>query len=420
VIACAALLILPAIALFVVPRPRPMPRAPRPVATVAETVEAPEEPPAPRPSPRVVRPVATASVEPSAITGVVLDPDGHPMKGAFVGCDDRDTQFNTTSDDDGRFSLAAEANGCLAVATLAGFVASDRTPLAAGRSNTLRLNRGGSIEGEVVDERGAPVTSYLLGIESYLGPNLDSAPAGAVRTINDAAGAFTWENLVPGRYVLSASAEARPPVRSRAVDVEINRATRRVRIVLPRGARLTGRVLDAETKRPIAGAHVALDRIAVTGADASHPVTADDEGRYSLEGAPAGLFSLRIWREGYRTRVLPGLDARGAPTLAQDIELNPLTDGGPAGEDFAGIGAFLQPSPNGVTFSRLVPGGPAEQAGVHFGDLIKRIDGADASTMTVSEVMQLLRGAPGTRVSVQLERGGQRVDLTIERRALRL
>ena len=69
--------------------------------------------------------------------------------------------------------------------------------------------------------------------------------------------------------------------------------------------------------------------------------------------------------------------------LQQDVELNAVVDGGPTGEDFAGIGAFLAPSAKGVTFSRLVPDGPAEKAGIQVGDLIHRIDGRDAVVVGV-------------------------------------
>jgi len=422
-IACAALLLLPAIALLIVPRPTPPVLAPRPAATPAN--EAPVAPPPPEPAPRPVRPASTPTspAVASPVSGVVLDPDGHCVAGAILTCNDHDPAISTTTDEEGRFSLAPEAVGCLAVATHPSFIASERTALVPGGRNSLRLNRGGGLEGEVVDERGAPIATYLLGIESYQSASANAAPspAGQVRSIQDPAGAFTWENLAPGRYVLTAGAEARPPTRSRAVDDEANRTTHHVRIVLPRGASVSGRVLDADTKKPIAGAHLALDRVTTTRADAIRPVDSDDQGRYTLDGAPGGgPFSLRIWREGYRTRVLTGLTTRGAPALAQDIELNPITDGGPGGEDFAGIGAYLQAAPSGVSFSGLFPGGPAEQAGVRAGDLIKRIDGADASSLTVADCMQSLRGMPGTRVSVQVERGGQRLEISIERRALRL
>jgi hypothetical protein len=359
-------------------------------------------------------------VEVGPITGVVLDPDGRPAPKAFVGCDDRDQTLATATDDEGRFTLAAEAAGCLAVAHHPDFVGSERSPLIAGRSNTLRLNRGGGIEGDVVDERGVPVASYLLAFESYQGPSPDSAPTGQLKQIEDPRGSFAWENLVPGRYVLTASGGGRPPARSRPVDVDVGRTTAHVRITLARGATLMGHVLDVATGKPVAGALLALDAFTATRANSVHPVRSDDQGVYALEGAPGGPFSVRVSREGYRTRTVTGLTTRGAPTLQQDVELNPILDGGPTGEDFAGIGAFLAPSQGGVTFARLVPDGPAEQAGIRPGDLIRRIDGADTASLALFECMQSLRGPDGSRVSVQVERAGQRIDVTIQRRALTL
>jgi hypothetical protein len=257
-------------------------------------------------------------------------------------------------------------------------------------------------------------------IESYQGPSAESAPTGQTKSIQDARGAYAWEKLVPGRYVLTASAGGRPPAQSRPIDVDVGRVTAHVRITLGRGATLTGRVLDAVTHRPIAGALIAFDRSTNTRADTTVSAHSDERGAYTLEGAPAGPFSIRVVREGYRPRTVTGLTARGAPSLQQDVELNPLVDGGPTGEDFAGIGAFLTASSAGVTFSGFMPGGPAEQAGLRPGDLIRRIDGVDASSYTTAECMQNLRGPDGSRVTVQVERGGQRVDVPIQRRALTL
>jgi hypothetical protein len=354
------------------------------------------------------------------VSGTVLDADGHPAKKATVACNDRDPPLSVTTDDEGRFQLAAEAAGCIAIARHPEFVASDQVALAVGRSNTLRLSRGGGIEGDVIDERGAPLGSYLLAVETYHGSATEGVPTGQLKSIQDPRGAFAWERLPPGRYVLTASADGRPPMRSRPVDVEVGRSTAHVRITLARGATMSGRIVDATTHRPIAGAVVALDAFTGTRADAVRPARSDDQGSYALEGAPAGPFSVRVTRDGYRGRVVTGLTTRGASTLKQDIELNPLMDGGPSGDDFAGIGAFLAPSPDGVTFVRLVSEGPAEKAGVHAGDFVRRIDGADASTLSVNECMQSLRGPDGSRVSVQVERGGQRLDIIIQRRALTL
>jgi len=359
----------------------------------------------------------------------VIDP-WQVYESRAAGADAILVSLAAVTDDEGRFRMGAEAAGCMAVARHPDFVGSERVALVAGRTNTLRLQRGGAIEGSVVDERGAPVASFILAVESYRPPDDASraaqappgpaAPVGQTRAIQDPRGAFTWENLVPGGYVLTASAEGRPPVRSRLVDVEAGRSTAHVRITLARGATLAGRVLDAATHKPVAGATVTLDAFTAAPAQAIHPATSDERGAYSLEGVPPGPFSVRVTRDGYRARIVTGLTTHGAPALQQDVELHPVREGTPAGEDFAGIGAFLVPSPKGVTFARLVPDGPAQQAGLRAGDLIRRIDGADASSLAIFECMQSLRGPDGSRVTVQVEREGQRVDVTVQRRSLAL
>jgi hypothetical protein len=292
--------------------------------------------------------------------------------------------------------------------------------LSAGRPNTLRLRRGGAIEGEVVDERGGPVASYLLAVESYQGSATAGVPTGQVKTIQDPRGAFAWDGLPPGGYVLTASAEGRPPARSSLVDVDAGRTTAHVRITLARGAKLTGRVLDAVTRRPVAAAVVALDALTTTQAQGVRPVQSDDQGAYLLDGAPPGPFSIRVSHKLFRARVVTGLYTRGTSTLQQDVELFPIVDGGPTGDDFAGIGAFLGPSPGGVTFTGLRADGPAAQAGIQTGDLLRRIDGADVSSLSVADCMQSLRGPEGTRVTVEIERESRRLSVTIQRRAFTL
>lgn len=407
------MLVLPSIAWLFAPRLTPATRlAPRhdDVATTE---------PAPRPQ-RVppVRPAATGSASPEAdgpVLGVVLDPDGKPAARAFVGCDDRDQSLATSTDEEGHFRLAAEASGCFVVAHPGSGVPSDRVQVFVGRDNVVRLNRGGSIEGMVVDERDAPITGFLLAVESYQGTAKETAPIGLVKSYEDPHGAFIWESLAPGTYVLTASAEGRPPARSRSVDVEAGRRSSHVRIVLSRGGVLTGRILDGDTRKPLAGASIAFDALTMTGANSIRSARSDESGAYTLEGAPAGLFSIRVTRAGYSSRVVPGLTTRGGAALQQDVELHTLGDGG-AREEFAGIGAVLAPSPSGVLIGSLVLAGPAERAGLHAGDRIKRIDGVDAAAFPVSDCVQRLRGPEGSIVSMQIDRGGQTVDLSIVRR----
>ena len=412
------MLLLPAIVWLLAPRRSVARPALKPADSPAVTMTAAPPRAAPRPAPPSPPASASAALDDDApVTGVVLDPDGKPAPHAFVGCDDRPGVHATSTDDEGRFRLGPEASGCSAVANHPEHVLSDRAPVVAGRDNVLRLNRGGAIEGEVVDDRGAPIASYMLAIESYRGRGGESSPLGLVKAIQDPRGAFAWDNLVPGAYVLTANADGRPPTRSRSIDVEAGRRTHHVRIVLARGATLTGRVTDADSRRPIAGASVSFDALSATGVGGNSFARTDESGAYTLAGAPPGPFSIRVAAEGYTSKIIPGLVTRGADSLKQDAALRLRGDGGPR-DELAGVGAVLAPTASGVLFGPLVAGGPAEGAGLRPGDRIRRIDGEDASAMTMSDCVQRLRGIEGSIVDVQVERGGEIINARVVRRVI--
>lgn len=422
---CLALLILPGLALVLVPRPGGFTKPPAPVAARALPEANPPAPPlpvAPSEPPKAQPTRVSTDEKPSdaPVTGVVLDPNGKPVHRAFIGCDDRDKELNATTDDEGHFTLAAEAGGCLAIARSPRFSPSERVQLRAGRENVVRLSRGGAIAGDAVDERGAPLPSYLLAIESFVGASEAAAaspPFRQTRSIQDAKGAFLLEDLPPGKYVLTASAEGRPPTKTSSIEVESGRTTHHVHLVLTRGATLSGKVIDAATRKPISGALVALDAATSTSANLIAPARTDDSGAYSLEGAPAGLFSIRVAHESYRAKIVPGLVARGS-AMTQDVELQPNGDGGAGGTELVGIGAVLAPQPKGVTISFLIPGGPAAGADLRNGDVITRIDGVDAQGLSMSDCVQRLRGPEGSRVTVRVSRDEQIIDVTMTRKVV--
>lgn len=415
-VVCAALLALPILVWLLLPRPGGFFVPPAPAKTAV--TEAPEdEPVAPRPRPK---PAATTSDDESdePVSGVVLDADGKPVSGAFIGCDDRDQQLATTTNDDGKFTLAPAAAGCLAVAHHPEHVPSERMALRGGGRNSLRLGAMGGIEGEVMDERAQPIATYVVAIESYVGKGESTqaiSAVGTVKNIHDEKGVFSFEKLLPGRYLLSAAAEGRPPVQSASIEVESGRTARRVRIVLPRGAIVSGHVRDASTKKPIAGVTVAIEALTTSGANAIKPVVTDESGAYSMDGAPPGPFSIRVRRDGYRIKTVSGLYTRGP--LTQDIELSALGDGGSPADEYAGIGAILAPVGDRVTIGSLVKGSSAREAGLLLGDRILRIDGVDAKGMLIAECVQRIRGPEGTRVSIQVERGEQKLDFVVTRRS---
>jgi hypothetical protein len=422
-LACLAMLALPVALWLAVPVRHVAPAPPRPRASAAPVAIAPPPPPpAARPA-ALPRPAAAPSAPADGtIAGTVVDPDDRPVAGAFVECTG-DQRFSRRTAPDGRFDLPPEATGCRATAHAPGFEPSDVVAMTAGAPSVLRLARAGGIAGVVVDEAGTPVPSYWLSVESFVAKDGESEvpPAGRMRRVDAPDGAFAIEGLYSGRYVLSAAADGTPPAQSPGVDVERGRTTSHVRIVLGRGATLTGVVTDAETRRPIAGARVALDVFSGVANAASHgkpPTTTDASGAFSLAGVPSGPFSVRVDAPGYRQKIASGLDARGGSSLRQDIAMTPAGDGGGATE-LVGIGAMLAPSPKGVVLVGVVSGGPAEKAGLQRGDRVVRIDGASAQDFTVSDAIQRLRGPEGSRVRVALARDGAgEIEVTMTRETI--
>lgn len=73
---------------------------------------------------------------------------------------------------------------------------------------------------------------------------------------------------------------------------------------------------------------------------------------------------------------------------------------------FYGIGVSILRHHNGVYVQSIVPGTPAEKAGLRYGDRIVAVDGKDATEWTSPEVSKNVRGPKGTSVKVSLERAG--------------
>jgi carboxyl-terminal processing protease len=77
-------------------------------------------------------------------------------------------------------------------------------------------------------------------------------------------------------------------------------------------------------------------------------------------------------------------------------------------EKISGIGVLLDPQPDPVTkFVRayyVVPGTPADKAGIQSGDLFTSIDGTSTRGFTNDKAVKLLRGKTGTVVQIAVQR----------------
>jgi hypothetical protein len=70
-----------------------------------------------------------------------------------------------------------------------------------------------------------------------------------------------------------------------------------------------------------------------------------------------------------------------------------------------------------VRVSSVVPGGPADRAGVRAGDVIRSADGEDCAGLSPEEVSKFVRGAAGSKLRLALRPAGEEAEkvLLIER-----
>jgi len=68
---------------------------------------------------------------------------------------------------------------------------------------------------------------------------------------------------------------------------------------------------------------------------------------------------------------------------------------------------------------RVVPGGPAAFAGLSAGTILWEVDGRSLRGLTTAQVVAAIRGKPGTKVRLKMERDdGMIIEMSLERRDL--
>jgi len=92
-------------------------------------------------------------------------------------------------------------------------------------------------------------------------------------------------------------------------------------------------------------------------------------------------------------------------------------------DSFAGlhdgvVGIFLLFPGGDPVISGIVPGGPAQKAGIHPGDAITAIDGHDATGLQSQDTQARIDGAVGTSVTLTVLRDTQTLSFTLQRSRL--
>jgi len=85
---------------------------------------------------------------------------------------------------------------------------------------------------------------------------------------------------------------------------------------------------------------------------------------------------------------------------------------------FVGIGVYLQESSSGVVIVKVVPGSPAQRAGLLAGDVIVKVDDVDVSSAPLEVISSLLKGDEGTFVKVTVKRDDKTLTFTVQRRRI--
>ena len=88
--------------------------------------------------------------------------------------------------------------------------------------------------------------------------------------------------------------------------------------------------------------------------------------------------------------------------------------------NYGGLGVEVEARAEGITIVAPLPGGPAEAAGIVTGDRIVAVEGKSSRGWTVEEASRALRGTPGSKVSIVIERPGvaEPIPFTLTRRVV--
>lgn len=346
------------------------------------------------------------------IFGRVVEPDGTAVVGARVQLDARhdDDRRRLRTDHHGHFEWADAPDGeWTAVAASPSHDASAKKPVRRDEETVLEVTPGGEITGRVVDSAGEPFTDHFeIGVANA---DLDGPEHATFHPrrmpredIIDDQGQFQFGPLQSGLYRLVVITDGHAPTSTDGLRVSAGSTTGPITIELEGGSTLAGTVRDLDTGDPVEGADVSFLLRRPDGRAPS--TTTDADGHYELHDLPAGRSSLRIVHDRYIFEMVSGVDVPADGHLDYDIDLEPIGDGQP-GQIFQGIGASLRSADGGFEIAATHDDAPAVRAGLREGDVITAVDGTSVQDMTVDQVVEYIRGAPGTEVSLEVDRTGR-------------
>ncbi|MBC8780736.1 MULTISPECIES: S41 family peptidase [Staphylococcus] len=83
--------------------------------------------------------------------------------------------------------------------------------------------------------------------------------------------------------------------------------------------------------------------------------------------------------------------------------------------DFVGIGAEMQKKNDQISITSPMKDSPAEKAGIQPKDVVTKVNGKSVEGKPLDQVVKLVRGKKGTKVTLTIKRGSQEKDIKIKR-----
>lgn len=212
----------------------------------------------------------------------------------------------------------------------------------------------------------------------------------------------------------------------------------------PANGQIEGMIGEALRKWGIAG------KITINGRDVSKPASKTNEysscpaspeytavidAAAQLHYNPFAMGDVEKLRNKYNCEIKNKEDAIKFAQKALDETINDhytyFMPGGRRGAELpadkqGGIGASVGRGPDPtdkakqattgpVIVEHIVPGLPAERAGLKKGDLITSVDGKDITNLSIDQVISLVRGQPGTNVELGISLAGKPQTIKITR-----
>lgn len=261
------------------------------------------------------------------LRGRVVAPDRTPIAGARIEATSYETaqvsRGQGVSDKDGYFEVCDLAEGTFMVIVRAKNFSDQRLTRVKLTDPDIQviMARQGGVMGTVVSRAdGSVVTDFHASVRAVAPGSTTYGRAVAASNFNSPKGEFELLGLEAGSYVMQVTAEGFAPTYSDSFIVAQGIVTPDVRVELGQGGAISGRVVDAVSGKPIAGALVStLDNGYVENpftqmlgglvprTTTDRKVRTDKDGAFSIELITATTYQLQIDHDDYSQKTIKDL-----------------------------------------------------------------------------------------------------------------